>query len=457
MKSLSRGRICSGLAAIAVGVLFNPWTAAWLFSPDGQLETGSSLLILGFDGLLVGIGLLALFASQSVITGLVISVVACLIALTVVDLAARALLKSALYYRPEDIYKNRQPEFPSHSLFESNVSYTGKTWGDLSSMTTRDSLREAREVNFRTDPYGYRNDPWDSTKPLDLIILGDSFGSGIGTTQEEMWDACLRRIYGLNTCNLSMPGNSPWHELLTIKREMPRLQVRPKTTVLWAIFGGNDLDEPCPSILNLPPPNGFWKRFYVSFSTFCRRSPTKQVAERALAGLVAKPRRDSTIVITLPDSRNFLVFSSDLVREQRSLDEVWQHPNLPKLRAVFAEMGSFTRARNINVLVVYVPTKCSVYGWLPEMAELWGNFTVGQRAAFSVALDEMCRENGLQFLDLQPPMVQQARQLYEESGELLWWRDDTHWNGRGHAAAARIVADRLTAVESGTEAVEPRH
>jgi len=75
MKSLSRGRICSGLAAIAIGVLLNPWTVAWLFSPDGELEAGSSLLIFGFDGLMIVIGLLCLFASRSLIVGLGVSAV----------------------------------------------------------------------------------------------------------------------------------------------------------------------------------------------------------------------------------------------------------------------------------------------------------------------------------------------------------------------------------------------
>ena len=430
--------------AIAIGVLFNPWTAAWLLSSDGQLEIGSSLLILGFDAFMIIIGLLCLFASRSLITGLLVSVVAGLISLVVIDLLARPLLRSQLYYRPEDVYKHRLPELPALSIFDLNVDFTGRTWGDLSAMTTQDTLRDLRDVLFRTDSYGYRNDAAevDTSRSLDLIILGDSFGAGAGTSQDHVWNELFHSQYGFNTYNLSMPGYGPWNQLLAFKRELPRLKVGPQTVVLWAIFGGNDLDEPCFADVN-PEPAGFWQRLAVRTRTFYRRSPIKIITERALMGLGSTHPRDTAIISTLPDGRSFLFYSQYLRHERRSVEELRQHPNLPRLHLVFADMARVAREADLTVVVAHLPTAYAIYGWALDKTEPWNSGR--QQSPASQIVEELTLENDMYYLDLQPQLLQEAQSLYTASGGLLWWRDDTHWNMHGHAAAARIIGDWLLA------------
>lgn len=51
-------------------------------------------------------------------------------------------------------------------------------------------------------------------------------------------------------------------------------------------------------------------------------------------------------------------------------------------------------------------------------------------------------EYGLRVTDLTPAMAAEADELLKE-GKLLFWSDDTHWNGHGTATAARIVAETL--------------
>ena len=443
-RNLPRWRVVCGILAIALVVVFNPWTAS-LLSPDGHLESGSTLLVSGLDVVLVVLGLLFLWGTPTVITGLTISFVAFLFALIAVDLAARAFLQDKLYYRPEDIYKNRLPELPSHSLFDRNVSYTGKAWGDLASMTTRDELREERTVTFRTDSFGYRNDHVDTTKPLDLIILGDSFGSGAGTSQADMWDAHFRQKYGLNVYNLSMPGYSPWHELVTLKRELGRLNVGPQTTVLWAIFGGNDFDEL--GLPNLNPPEAGWgRRVATRLRTFFRRSPIKLLADRVLfhASAGVPTDGDSAMVTTLPDGRTFLFYSQYVRHERRSADDIRQLPTIPRLQAEFADIKKFSEEKGIRVLVAHLPTSYSIYDWVLDNRPPWSDSLVNSSSS-AVVLRELCDQNGLMYVDLYPRMLHEARQLYNKSGEMLWWRDDTHWNEHGHEVAATIIGDWLKA------------
>jgi lysophospholipase L1-like esterase len=55
----------------------------------------------------------------------------------------------------------------------------------------------------------------------------------------------------------------------------------------------------------------------------------------------------------------------------------------------------------------------------------------------------LCEQHGFRFLDLKPVLVEESRREYERSGALLWWSDDTHWNGEGQRAAARAVYENL--------------
>jgi hypothetical protein len=144
---------------------------------------------------------------------------------------------------------------------------------------------------------------------------------------------------------------------------------------------------------------------------------------------------------SLPDGRSFLFYSAEVKRERRSLEEDQQLPSLPRLRRVFAEMNRVVKAAGIRVVVLHLPSSYSIYGWALDQRQPWDT----KPSASSVVLEKLCIENGLPFLDLQPDLVQEARKLYADSGKLLWWRDDTHWNTYGHAAAARIVNDYLTA------------
>jgi hypothetical protein len=54
-------------------------------------------------------------------------------------------------------------------------------------------------------------------------------------------------------------------------------------------------------------------------------------------------------------------------------------------------------------------------------------------------VEALSREHGFTFLDLKPHFVDASKRLFEGSHELLWWRDDSHWNPRGHAAAADVT------------------
>jgi len=90
---------------------------------------------------------------------------------------------------------------------------------------------------------------------------------------------------------------------------------------------------------------------------------------------------------------------------------------------------------------VFVPCKEDVYSWVIEQAAPWS--TPAEPSALGRVVREMAESNGFAFLDVKPRFVIESRKRFEESGEILWWYDDTHLNERGNALLAEAVFREL--------------
>ncbi len=385
----------------------------------------------------------------------ILFIISSLLAFTVFDVISRPLLKDAVYYRPDEMYLNHWPPMPSLSRYAKNVRYEGVVHGDLGAIAALGSeagfpdCRQRRSIIFETDSFGFRNDDSTHDKVIDLILLGDSFGVGSGTSQGKIWSALFMEKYGLNTYNLSVPG-SPWHEIMNLKMEIKRLKTHKDTVVLWALFGGNDLDDKYEEFVDradLEILNGPLKRLLVSFSTFRKRSPTRQLLDK----FIRRKKRDPIMIMRIIngsitkeqflDEERVLFYNAYAHNRERSVEDILAHGNYNKFVKAFSEMEKFVREEGLTVAVISIPSKAEVYPWALNGEDPW---TVPlESSAFSTVVSDLSRLHGFYFLDLEPFLTGLAKQDYEESGELLWWRDDTHWNSRGHEAAAATVFEEL--------------
>ncbi len=133
--------------------------------------------------------------------------------ITVFDLAARPFLLSKL--RPANRFIRIWPELPQLHRYQPSVNFVGNTYGDLADVSGRSDWREWRRVKFVTDEAGFRNEPRSpglDTRPLDVIVLGDSFGVAAGTSQEELLSSQFARNFGLSVYNLSISREGPHQE-----------------------------------------------------------------------------------------------------------------------------------------------------------------------------------------------------------------------------------------------------
>ncbi len=371
--------------------------------------------------------------------------------LAAADLALRSLIAPRLYYRPDERFLSPWPAAPALVRYEPGVAFRGTTYGDLASISRRAELREERPIVFETDSRGFRNSGPLPGEPLDILLLGDSFGAGTGTSQESTWGTLLEKRWGYRVYNLSAPGG-PWNELMNLKAELDGLPVRPGTVVLWAIFEGNDLDDAYPESLELPELNGPLGRLAVSFTSFRRHSPLR----RLLRGFSIS--RETILERALLDGDRFLFLELYARRAGRSLAEVLEHENHDALTRVFAEMGRFAQEKRLEVAVVFLPVKAAVYapvltGRIPkdtsnDALKDDARGDPSARSGFATAVQMLCERQRFRFLDLTPRLVAAAKSRFSRQ-EYLWWRDDSHWNPAGHEVAAEaVVRDLLAGIKA---------
>ena len=90
---------------------------------------------------------------------------------------------------------------------------------------------------FNSDRYGFNNDDAAYDRPLDTLVVGNSYAQGFCVPPEDDVAAQLR-AHGRNAVSVGSAGNGPLLALASLMEYGPLL--RPKT-VLWLYYNGNDL------------------------------------------------------------------------------------------------------------------------------------------------------------------------------------------------------------------------
>lgn len=387
---------------------------------------------------------------ESTMHKVILSLLSVCLTATLFDLACRGAFPRTIWGRANALFEHRWPRLPLVQRYTPNVHYQGSMYGDLAGISGLKTDREERVETFITDAYGFRNEVSHSAQspPLELIVLGDSFADGANTPQEQTLPVVFAREFRYRTRNLSMGGAGPWQEYINLSLEIDRASIRPEGAVLlWLIFTGNDLDDPCYSILEPSqlPWNGVFRSFLVSYGTFRERSPVRLLrlkAEFAARGtLGANANRTEVLRREFLDHKTILFSSVLAERRRRKREDILEHPNWPCFRATFSAMKKQASAKHLNVAIISVPSKEEVYSWVVDSRLPWS--TRPDESPFSIALENISKEEGFLFLDLKPALVEASKSAWETSAALVWWRDDVHWNGRGQKEAAAVIKNKV--------------
>lgn len=320
---------------------------------------------------------------------------------------------SAIAYRPFALVET--PE--DHMKPNVNLENFRMTFGDIFVMSrfAFPSITETRVVNFRTDALGYRND-----QPLqrgDRILVGDSFVVGNGEVdQHQTLSAQLAERLGRPVYNAGYPAGIPEY-LQRIKRLAATGGVDEKSVGI-VVFEGNDF--PCNQDGNIRK-----YRTKLLFSpAIVWESRLHQIiyglSRRALANLSA-PVMETEVSVAAIGGKD-VGFYNEYVRASRSSDICdWE-----SLLADFDAVRPYVR------FFAFVPTKYRVYkdhihDPFPLYDTRW------------IFLRDFAERHDIPAVDLTPGLRQAADAALPE-GTYVYFRDDTHWNAAGIAAAARVLA-----------------
>jgi hypothetical protein len=271
-----------------------------------------------------------------------------------------------------------------------------------------------------------------------VIILGDSFGGG-AVGQEYTWSSILAGDYHLNTYNLSAPASGPWHEYVNLWAEKERLKTREGTVLVWQLFTGNDLEDEYGSldVNSLPwcgPPRAWLNRV----NAWRARSPIRYLIENSMR---EHDPRDDVIDRDFLNGRKILFYRPYTESPFRTPEQVIAHPNFERLRATIRAVKELAEARGMRPVIVLVPAKEEVYSWVWKGGPPWSSDE--SPSGLSLVLARACAEEGLRLLDLKPSLIAESRRAYEDSGQVLYWYDDTHLSAAGNVFTSSVIYREL--------------
>lgn len=339
------------------------------------------------------------------------------IALAAAETGVRTLMPGVTpYYREHEKWQH------DFSRYERNVVDTiDMPYGDLIAMapSLAPLLAEPRTVEFRTDAAGMRNSA--DYHGQELILVGDSFVVGNGTTQAQALPEILLREHGLDTYSIAFPCGPKGYFL----GSRAFLAGHPDARFLFFYFEGNDFESPAAPTATVQEPNRY-DRFRGRIRKLLYPTLRYPIAffgmSRRLQRRLLEAGEEQPALVTVHEIGGRSVgFFTEYIRMAQSAEVSFP-----------ARAAPIVLAR--TVCVFFIPTKYRVYKeWIGDGAAL------PEPSPALETLRSIHEPRGIAVVDLTPVLRERARELLT-SGETVFWRDDTHWNQLGIRAAAEVIA-----------------
>lgn len=346
------------------------------------------------------------------------------------------------------------PTEKNFRLHKPGRTIIGSHYGDmyrpglLSSPTLSSSVFSKKHVTISINEEGFRE-----TAKLEghkILAIGDSFTFGWGIEQSLTWVELLERSIGQPIYNMGIHDSSPKQEFLLLEHviDAQKLDLR-GGVLLWMIFEGNDLED---SYEDQRPFQNSGSKFRglfkdtiidtaLSFPSILKREAvvTKfkngQVVFSALGGADQTNNhyvidgRASAFPLYVSSRFGAKLFSSNqLKRAQSPAQYVESHPNASLLQKTFERMKALSNHGGFRVVVIIAPSDSRLHG-----AEFEDFPRLSEKPHFNMFIERLAGQSGFEVANLQELLRPLA------ANELLYFRDDDHWNERGHAAVADIL------------------
>jgi SGNH hydrolase-like domain, acetyltransferase AlgX len=323
------------------------------------------------------------------------------------------------------------------TVFEPNRQFDKRAYGDLANLGNLARLRVYRRETFTTDAYGFRN-PHGLAESgrVKALLIGDSFAAGAGVADQYSLAAQLT--------DRSVPTFAVAPMLLTATATQ-NLAHRLGMSEGWILFeqasGLRYLYVETLFSSTIPSSHKattFRDRFTRNLNTGVW--PLRMGANSWLKvwqddRWFANPYKNNVTVRRLINGDTMIFLPGEHTIE----------PDLSAvaLNAIEATVGTYRKfsaglgETGLRLVVILVPDRFSAYAHL--LAEdPW----LGAMPPYLRELERRLRDAGIAVVNLYPALAARATQEAAE-WRYVYWRDDSHWNERGIATAADVVAEYL--------------
>ena len=319
---------------------------------------------------------------------------------------------------------------------------------------------ERRVIPYYTDSNGFRNDY--EVETADLVVVGDSFTEAGGVRREEIWSSVVADQIGYSEINLGHGGYCPQQEEIAFRRYgLPR---NPKL-VLMQLFLGNDMDDSL----------GFelWKKSGKSYPDYVRDgakvppvSPTLELFERFLVNFTKQDAisPDSVmgsfkpIEVSLAGEQLPIAFAHELHLLMKTEEELEGHCGMRPMLEAIERTADACDISSIPFAVCLIPGKLRFYYDYISDSENLSRLIEQQKTVpiketpeeierlirsrwdnQSRVISRFLENRQIHCIDLTQTFVERVA----ETGDVLYFPGDTHWNPEGHRLAGLAVADWL--------------
>ncbi len=285
---------------------------------------------------------------------------------------------------------------------------------------------ESRQVRFKTDAFGFRNDT--AYHGQRWVLVGDSFTLGSGNTQEENLTGQLRRDHAVDTYNLAFPT-----DLKGYVQNIEKFQNRfgNDFRVMMLLYEGNDFTDK----ENWLERNGYYRlkwnvrRWVRAYKRWFWTTNLYRYTWFAYRYLQTDLSRDNRVEVIDLGSRKVAISRGYTAVARRT---EYHAP------AYFAQ--ALAEVKDRVAQIVFIPTKYRVLKDLVNPGESLPNRQWETVRALG-------QELNIPVTDLTEPLRRETKRAFENGEGLPFWADDTHWNPRGIAVAAQTLCQTVPELE----------
>lgn len=355
----------------------------------------------------------------------------------VLDLVLRFVPLGPLTFRAWEAMLRHYPNAVGPFIPNKNY-HRDDSYGGVAGIGNLRALRHYHSVDFTTDAFGFHNPPAPAQVNPGGIVIGDSFAVGSELPEAESLSAQLTRCFGGYFYNAGAP--QPLH-LRSLEAVAQRLSIH-HGLVVFEFLESRALQDPPATT-----PDGardsaqsFVFRALGQEWTDRLATPLNELHSSPLQALSVKLEKKIQDDTLLPNSFARFVIQETLRNGEPIvfLPAEFKSPSDPqrsaeRWAAYFAWYSAELRKDRLDFLVLLVPNRSTVYA--PLLGE---PRDVSASRATLEALANALQTAGVRTVPLERRYAQAAAAFLDQR-KVLYFLDDTHWNGIGTAIAAEEI------------------